>query len=309
MSPNISVNLCCYNSEKYLRETLDSIVNQTYEDWELVIINDGSSDSTESIIQEYINQGYSIVYQFQSNAGLGRARNKAIDLSNGEFIAFIDHDDIWLSDKLEKQVHVFENKPGVDFVYGSFYKFDDEGKKQLISASGGESGNLFESLLYFYDIGILTVMLRAASLKNLDTLFDARLKFVEDYDFFMRLLYRMQAIYIPEPLAMHRVHANMNTRLHWREFSEEMEYVIDNFKNLDADFVKIYANAINHAKIQLEFQKAKDYMVQGELKYARRCLAQYKWYNMKFVILYLATYLPVSFWFLLRPIWTKNTFR
>lgn len=308
MSPTVSINLCCYNSEEFLEETLRSIFAQTYKDWELVIINDGSTDSTESIIREYINQGYPIIYYWQENHGLGYSRNEALKRSSGKYIAFIDHDDIWLPGKLEKQVPLF-NDPEVDFVYSNFYKFDNRGNKKLVSKGTKIKGNIFESLLYFYDIGILTAMLRAVSLKKLDKLFDERLNLVEEYDLFMRLLYRGQAIYTPEPLAMHRVHAKMGTRLYWRKVSEEIEYVIDSLKNLDPEFDKKYAHALNHAKIQWELQKAKDNMVEGELKQARRCLAPFKWHNLQFIILYLATYLPVSCWFLLRPVWSRNTFR
>ncbi len=308
MAPTVSINLCCYNSKKYLRETLDSIVNQTYKDWELVVINDGSSDLTESIIKEYIDKGYPIVYHYQENHGLGYSRNEALKRSSGEFIAFIDHDDIWLPEKLEKQVPLF-NDSKIDFVYSNFYKFDDKGKRRLVSKNTKQEGNLFESLLCLYDIGILTVILRAVSLKKLDKLFDPILHLAEEYDLFMRLLYCSQAIYMPEPLAMHRVHSNMSTRLYWREFSEEIESVNNNFKNIDPSFSKIYASALKCAKIQLEFQKAKDNMVQGELKYARNCIAPYKWHNLRCFMLYSVSYLPVSFWFLLRPIWAKNTFR
>ena len=108
MAPLVSINLCCYNSEKYLRETLDSIVNQTYKDWELVIINDGSTDATELIIQEYQARSYPIVYHYQKNNGLSKSRNKALQLSKGKYIAFIDHDDIWIAEKLQKQILLME---------------------------------------------------------------------------------------------------------------------------------------------------------------------------------------------------------
>ena len=109
--PTVSINLCCYNGEKYLREALDSIINQTYKDWELVIINDGSKDSTESIIYEYIKQGYPIVYHYQENHGLGYSRNEALKRSHGEYVAFIDHDDVWMPEKLEKQIPLFYKNP------------------------------------------------------------------------------------------------------------------------------------------------------------------------------------------------------
>ncbi len=131
--PKVSINLCCYNSEKNLRETLESIVKQTYKDWELIIINDGSSDSTESIIYEYVNQGFPITYHYQENKGLGYSRNEALSRSQGEYIAFIDHDDIWVAGKLNRQVAFLDQNPEVDFLYSNFFMLDEGKNKQYLA--------------------------------------------------------------------------------------------------------------------------------------------------------------------------------
>ena len=109
MNELVSINLCCYNGEAFLDETLHSICSQTYPNWELVIVNDGSTDGTEAIVEKYMNQGVPIIYHVQENQGLGASRNKALELSSGAFIAFIDQDDLWLPEKLEKQIMLFEN--------------------------------------------------------------------------------------------------------------------------------------------------------------------------------------------------------
>jgi len=310
MNPKVSINLCCYNSEKYLRETLDSIVNQTYKDWELIIINDGSSDSTESIIHEYIKQGYPIIYHYQENKGLGFSRNEALKRSQGDFIAFIDHDDLWMPEKLEKQIPVLENRLEIDFVYSNFFKFDPENnRRSLLLKSKQPDGDIFESLLHHYNLGILTVIVRKKALNKLNELFDEKLNLAEEYDVFMRFLYDSQAVYINEPLAMHRVHPNMCTRKYWKEFSVEIEYVVEKLKCLDPYFEEKYSEALKYNKIQLEFQKAKDNMTHGNLRDARKCLAPYKWFDYKFFVLYFASYIPRSLWFFLRPLWTIGTFR
>ena len=129
MPPKVSINLCCYNGEKYLEETLQSIFLQTYTDWELVVVNDGSTDSTERIIKSHKAAGKPIVYHYQENAGLGSARNKALQLSSGSYIALIDQDDIWLSEKLEKQVRAFEVDRLLGLVYSDTYYIDQDGKE------------------------------------------------------------------------------------------------------------------------------------------------------------------------------------
>ena len=89
-----SINICCYNSSKFIKESIESILKQSFKDWEIVIINDGSTDNTEKIIFDYINSGYPIKYFYQKNAGYASARNKAIDLSEGKWIVILDHDDL-----------------------------------------------------------------------------------------------------------------------------------------------------------------------------------------------------------------------
>src|ERR671930_69372 len=117
MPHKVSINLCCYNGEKYLEETLQSIFHQTYKDWELVVVDDGSIDTTERIIKSHMAAGKLIMYHYQENAGLGSARNKALQLSRGSYIALIDQDDIWLPEKLEKQVRAFELDRALGRVY------------------------------------------------------------------------------------------------------------------------------------------------------------------------------------------------
>lgn len=113
----VSVILPVYNSEKYLRETIDSILQQSYKELEIIIVNDNSTDSSEEIIFEYQKKSTKIKYIKQiKNQGVAVARNTAIEKSTGRFLAFIDSDDIWYSEKLEKQIAMLvENKIGFSF--------------------------------------------------------------------------------------------------------------------------------------------------------------------------------------------------
>ena len=113
MSDNflISIMICCYNSEKYISETIDSIINQTYDNWEIIIINDGSKDNTEKIILNYIQQGFPITYHSQENKGFAAGRNKGIELAQGEWIAIIDHDDVLINhwvEGLDKLIRTYD---------------------------------------------------------------------------------------------------------------------------------------------------------------------------------------------------------
>ena len=101
----VSVIMPAYNSEKYIGEAIDSVLSQSYKNWELIIVNDASSDNTESIIKEYAGKNSKIVLiSLSENKGVSNARNIAVQNARGRFVAFLDSDDIWTYDKLTKQI-------------------------------------------------------------------------------------------------------------------------------------------------------------------------------------------------------------
>jgi glycosyltransferase involved in cell wall biosynthesis len=207
--PTVSVNLCCYNGEKYLEEALQSVLLQTYKDWELVVVNDGSTDSTERIIKSHMAAGKPIVYHYQENAGLGSARNKALQLSSGRYIALIDQDDMWLPEKLEKQVRAFEVDRSLGLVYSDTYFIDQDGKElgTAFKRSPPPAGDPFVGLLTHRNfMPCLTVLVRREAAQDVRG-FNEKLKYVEDYDLFLRIALKYKVSCIPEPLAKYRIHA------------------------------------------------------------------------------------------------------
>src|SRR5581483_3397166 len=128
MPPAVSINLCCYNSEAFLQATLESISRQTFRDWELIVIDDGSVDSTGAIVQRFRERDPRIIYHRQQNAGLGAARNAAIERSSGKYIALIDHDDLWLPAKLEQQVRQMASQERLVLSYTDAEVIDERGR-------------------------------------------------------------------------------------------------------------------------------------------------------------------------------------
>ena len=119
--PKISVNIPCYNSAAFIRETLESVLNQTYRDFEVIVMDDGSGDETGKIVKSFSDSR--VKYFYKNNEGLSETRNKGIAASSGEYIAFIDHDDLWLPEKLEKQMELFnKNFVGTPQQIGSFLR-------------------------------------------------------------------------------------------------------------------------------------------------------------------------------------------
>ena len=289
MPPTVSINLCCYNSERYLRETMESIVNQTYKDWELVIINDGSSDSTESIINEYITQGYPIIYYYQQNKGLGYSRNEALKRSGGEYIAFIDHDDLWMPGKLEKQIPLFDD-PEVGLVYSDVIHFNSNNDEFRISDGlAFYRGMCFHQLLKNYFLSLPSVVIRKKILEQETEWFDQRFNLIEEYDFFIRIAYSWKLDMCRDALAKYRVHKSSCSWTQEDLFYEEQIILLEKYCKLWPDFSAKYFNLI---KTQTYCQKALYLWKNKKAKDARNCLSPYWYRHYKAFLLYLASFFP-----------------
>jgi glycosyltransferase involved in cell wall biosynthesis len=123
MSPLISVIVPCYNYGLYIRDAVESIISQRYENWEMLVIDDGSKDNTAAIAQEYARQDARIKYHYQANQGLSAARNTGLSLARGEYIQLLDADDYLAPNKLALHAEVLRKHPEVALVFGDTYNF------------------------------------------------------------------------------------------------------------------------------------------------------------------------------------------
>jgi glycosyltransferase involved in cell wall biosynthesis len=295
MPATVSINLCCYNSEKYLRETLDSVVDQTYHDWELIIINDGSTDSTETIVKEYINRGAPIVYHYQENSGLGHSRNEALARSHGKYIAFIDHDDVWLPEKLRQQITVLETEPDYDLVYTNYYVVRGNNKTAKFKRPQ-PAGRVFDRFLSSYPIHVSTVIVRQSAVKKLDPLFNPNLLMTEDFDFCMRLLIAGQASYLSQPLATYRYHTAMSSVTNEIRLIKESIHVLQAFLRISTSQqqTKIIQKMIKQNGAGLAFKLGKDALAEGQATKGHDLLHPYRFANIKICFCHLIASLPFN---------------
>ncbi|MGB4386964.1 MAG: glycosyltransferase family 2 protein, partial [Caldicoprobacterales bacterium] len=121
----VSIITPAYNCEKYIGETIESVLKQSYENWELIIVDDCSTDNTKSVVEEYIKRDKRIkYYSLDVNSGAAVARTKAMELASGEYIAFLDSDDLWMPNKLEKQIS-FMKANNYNFTCTSYEQVDE----------------------------------------------------------------------------------------------------------------------------------------------------------------------------------------
>ncbi len=292
MPPAVSVIMNCYNSAKYLREAIDSVYGQTYKDWEIIFWDNASTDNSAEIAKSYDDK--IIYFKGETTVQLGHARNLAIEKARGEYIAFLDCDDMWLPSKLEKQVKVLDEQKDAGLVYSNYFRLYSGKRKKIKFRRIQPEGEVFERFLYAYPVGLLTAIVRKCDFDKLDTLFDEKLYLWEQYDVFMRVLYMSRAAYVNEPLAIYRVHQGSGTvkLMFTDKYPNELAYIIEKFKRMDPLFAAKYSNALDKINSKIKFLKAKVEIAQGNPLKAREILKQCRWYDYKYFVLYLLTSLP-----------------
>lgn len=211
-SPLISVILPVYNRENYLNEAIQSMLEQTYKNFELIIVDDGSTDNSLSIA-ENINDERIVICKNQINKGVSFSRNLGISKAKGEFLAFMDSDDISLPLRLEKQILLFQNNKEID-ICGSWLQMMNS--KKILDFAKSHDEIICRMLLHCA-ISIGSVMARATVFK--DERFNSELRHGEDYELWSRLCWKKRFHNIQEPLLIYRYHANQLSIINKQEQS------------------------------------------------------------------------------------------
>lgn len=198
----ITVLMPVYNGEQYLREAIESILNQTYKEFEFLIINDGSTDSSRNIILSYKDNRIRLINN-EKNIGLTKSLNKGIKLANGEFIARMDADDISLPERLRKQLDYMKQNPRVGFC-GTWYKnFNNINR---IVKTPQKLENIRVSLFFKNSLGHSTVMIRKEHLLVNGLYYDESMEKAQDYSLWVRLSEYTECYNLPEVLQLYRVY-------------------------------------------------------------------------------------------------------
>lgn len=204
-SPKISVILPVYNSVKYLAETIDSILNQTYTNFELIIINDASTDNSEKIIEKYQDERIKYIKN-ETNMGVAYSSNRGIEIAAGKYIAKADSDDIYDYERLEKQLQVMEENSEYNICVFDMSIIDAKGNLIGEWNYNHSSDYLKAKLLFDSPLPNPTVMFRNNIFKELNCSYDESLKIAEDYDLFVQMDNEFKVIHIPECLVKYRRH-------------------------------------------------------------------------------------------------------
>lgn len=210
--PSVSVIIPTYNRGAAIASTIDSVLAQSIVDEvEIIVIDDGSTDDTLTFLQIEYSKYAQIQIISQQNAGVAAARNRGLKEAQGEYIAFLDHDDIWLPSKLEKQRQVFQKRPEVGVVYSHWQDFTGEQTTNTIDNSAlvrkTPVGNVYRQLLQWNFIVSMSVPLVRTSLLREVGGFDAAVAPNDDWDLWLRLARKTSFECVPETLVWYRRHA------------------------------------------------------------------------------------------------------
>jgi teichuronic acid biosynthesis glycosyltransferase TuaG len=209
--PQVSVIMPAYNAGTTIAESIQSVLNQTFRNWELIIVDDGSTDNTGGIVNNFINADTRLVLlSLGKNRGLANARNEGCKMARGDYIAFLDSDDLWHSEKLRLQLDFHLSNRGIEISHTDFHFFDVHGilkrpLKYLVNQDRHKVGKLYPRICYNNPVGILTVMATKTLLQEAG-FFDTALWTMEDQDLWVRIAKMGKAFgYIPRVLAYYRL--------------------------------------------------------------------------------------------------------
>ncbi len=201
-----SIIIPCYNAERFIAETIQSVINQSYTEWELIIIDDGSTDKSNTVIKTFLSDSR-IKYFHQNNQGVSAARNSGINYSLGKYIAFLDADDVWEPTNLEKKIEYLENNIEYDWIFSDMYYADENLKKTRVAPTGSDTNILANILIWEGEVvpGPCSNIITRRKCIDKGILFDTHLTTAADQDYCIQLAKSFRGKHLPQPLWTYRV--------------------------------------------------------------------------------------------------------
>jgi len=266
--PRVSVVVSAYNHEKYIRALLDSILNQTFKNYELIIIDDGSTDSTADVIEEVAKQ-YPEKIRFirQQNNGLARTINTAFKMCRGEYIAPVGSDDVWLPNKLQEQIGKFDEDPQLSLVYSDINVISEDGEvlyryNKFVKPYWGQiaehlfAGNFISGIVPMYKRELFEKF----------GYWDERYIIASDYEFSLRISPYIKVGYVNKVLALYRIHKHNSSILSAERVILESLSVIEDFLVSHPGLIK--KSVILRTKSILYLRLVKAYIIKKDGKKA-----------------------------------------
>jgi glycosyltransferase involved in cell wall biosynthesis len=288
-TPLVSVLMNCFNGERYLREAIDSVIAQTYTNWEIIFWDNQSIDRSASIVKSYSD--VRIKYHYApTHTLLYEARNFAFAKTSGEFIAFLDVDDLWLPEKLERQIPLF-NDHDVGFSCANYWIDDQVKKKRWVACQKPiSSGRVLDAQLNNYTVGLLTLIVRRTAMLPNRSPFNSRYHLIGDFDLVIRLATLWKLASIQDLLGVYRMHGNNESAKHRKRGNSELECW---YEEHTTDV--IVSNSPNFSKIKTKifYYHGLNALLSGKRREAFFYFVKMNWSRFK-LHLFVAWFLPLE---------------
>ena len=257
-APAVSIIMPAFNAEKFICETVKSVQAQTFSDWELIIVDDGSTDGTGQIVETFLSDKR-IQLVRQKNEGVAVARNVALKMATGDWIAFLDADDVWFPEKLAEQVAASGRDAATNLVFTNYFLWDGERDLELRFRSEAKfPRDDYNRRLIFYNLfGMSSVLLRRSALKAVGN-FDQAVAPAEDWDLWLRLADAgLRAVGINKPLLRYRIWSGNASKNSVRMMQSNVRVLEKGLKRSREESRKRdYSRALQLAHGNLELAKA-----------------------------------------------------
>ncbi len=289
-NPLVSIIMNCYNSDQFLKEAIDSVYSQDYSNWEIIFWDNASKDNSANIAKSYNDKLKYFLAPITTP--LGEARNLALSKASGQYISFLDCDDIYLPGKLEKQINLMLSKDYA-MIYGSAIVIDESGnniKKHIVK---NKSGNIFSNLLRHYEINIQTVMIKNDFIISNHLSFNTEMSYCPDHNLFMTIASMAEVGVISDFIAKYRIVRDSLSKKTIELAPDEYKFTIDEIAK---------RNPALRQKLSIDFDcaynKAKYYEIISDIYNNEKTKARYKLRSIftskiEYFLLYLILFIPL----------------
>jgi len=289
--PTVSILMNGFNAELFLKDAIDSVYAQTFSNWEIVFVDNCSTDSTSKIIKQYDSKIR--YFKTHQNIPLGEARNFGLKHCNGEYIAFLDCDDIYLPDKLEKQISLMQSG-GYEMCYASTFVINENGReigKRLVK---NKSGNVFSSLLRRYEISMLTVVLKSKFIADNRLHFNTSMSYSPDHNLFMIAATKARTIAISDIVAKYRVWNGSLSRKTIDIAPKEYQLTLDALSAANPALRKQLSHDFECAYNKVKYYEAVSFIYNNDRNGARKKLKEIMMTRLVYFLLFILLFFPIS---------------
>jgi glycosyltransferase involved in cell wall biosynthesis len=283
----VSVIMNCLDCTRYLREAVDSVYAQSYPNWEIILWDNCSTENVKAALAGFDDRLR--YFRGTRTVPLGEARNLAMTQAGGELIAFLDCDDMWLPNKLDRQLRCFGDAE-VGLSYTDWTLFNDRGYQRVrFGDAAGPDGWVFEKVLFDNFTCLSTLLIRAKLVNQHGIIFDPQFTYIEDTDFIIRVARDWKFAYVPEQLTKYRMHSESASATRVPGFRDEEERLLEKHCKVFPEFAEKYERRI---RARISKDRATDQWRQGNRRLARRVLRAELLQNWRYPLIYLALFLP-----------------